>query len=306
MNYIVKQHNFAGSSDVKDTNQFLTYINGQNEGFITRRILYNSSYEECIQYNQQFSDSQVYYLHTKIKRLSSDFTLNILLTKLTDDENEFSSQFLKSVNVKGMPELQVVNQSTNGILTLSNEEENKWHDVEVIFKPNTNKYDYIVFQMVRTNNSNLGFPTIIYQELSLVNNYKTNSIDVGGNVGKVIKFGIQADPGTVMCINGQEIHVGKSGIYEIRNGIIYLDYFSIVQAGVENDEKSYADYLREPTPTSEEFTNVKNFQDLLDTLFAKDNNANNMGDYTYSQCLFKHPKTRSIKAFTIDYIYTEE
>lgn len=302
-NYIVKQHNFAGSNE---TDQFLTYINKPNDGFITKRILYNSSYEECIQYNQQFSDSQVYYLHAKVKRLNSDFTLNILLVKLTDDENEFSSQFLKSINVKGMPELQVVNQPADGILTLSNEEESKWHDIEVIFKPNTNEYDYIVFQMVRTNNSNLGFPTIIYQELSLVNNYKTNSIDVGGNVGKVIKFGIQAEPGTVMCINGQEIHVGKSGIYEIRNGIIYLDYFSIVQAGVENDEKSYADYLREPTPTSEEFANVKNFQDLLDTLFAKDNNANNMGDYTYSQCLFKHPKTRSIKAFTIDYIYIEE
>ena len=302
-NYIVKQHNFAGSNK---TDQFLTYINKPNDGFITKRILYSSSYEECIQYNQQFSDSQVYYLHAKVKRLNSDFTLNILLVKLTDNENEFSSQFLKSINVKGKPELQVVNQPADGIFTLSNEEESKWHDIEVIFKPNTNEYDYIVFQMVRTNNSNLGFPTIIYQELSLVNNYKTNSIDVGGNVGKVIKFGIQADPGTVMCINGQEIHVGKSGIYEIRNGIIYLDYFSIVQAGVEDDEKSYADYLREPTPTSEEFANVKNFQDLLDTLFAKDNNANNMGDYTYSQCLFKHPKTRSIKAFTIDYIYTEE
>ena len=41
----------------------------------------------------------------------------------------------------------------------------------------------------------------------------------------------------------------------------------------QNDEEDYVRYLREPTINSQEFTNVKNFQDLLNTLFAKDNNA---------------------------------
>jgi hypothetical protein len=28
------------------------------------------------------------------------------------------------------------------------------------------------------------------------------------------KIGVQSEPGLLMCINGEEIHVGQSGIYE--------------------------------------------------------------------------------------------
>ena len=41
--------------------------------------------------------------------------------------------------------------------------------------------------------------------------------------GPWIKLGIQGPPGMLMCINGEPIRIGPSGIYEIRNG--YKIYF---------------------------------------------------------------------------------
>lgn len=312
-NYIVKQHNFAGSSDERDTNKFLECIPfGEEEGYTytVQRINFNSNFEECLYFNKSFDSETIYYLHAKVKRLNDNFTLNILLANPTDNDNEFSTQFLKSINIKKLTELQINTSSENGITVLDEETESKWYDIEVIFKPNISNYNYLIFQMVRTN-SNLGMPTIVYEELSRVKNYKENSIDESNTTYKIIKFGIQANPGTVMCINGQEIHMGKSGIYEIRNGIIYLEYFSIAQAASEIDDpdKTYNRYVTNPSGSTE-LNNITTFEKLLDELFNKNNNSNineennNNNNYTYSQCIFSHPKERTIDSFTLDYIYT--
>lgn len=44
------------------------------------------------------------------------------------------------------------------------------------------------------------------------------SLDIG-NRGKLKQIGVQSRPGLPMCINGEMIRVGRSGIYEINHGI---------------------------------------------------------------------------------------
>ena len=43
-----------------------------------------------------------------------------------------------------------------------------------------------------------------------------------------IKIGVQTEPGRLIIINKQPIRVGRSGIYEINNGLIKVKYFSII------------------------------------------------------------------------------
>ena len=39
------------------------------------------------------------------------------------------------------------------------------------------------------------------------------------NMGRLKQIGVQSHPGLEMCINGEMIRVGRTGIYEINHGI---------------------------------------------------------------------------------------
>lgn len=63
-------------------------------------------------------------------------------------------------------------------------------------------------------------------------------IDLGG---KVVQLGIQASTGTRMCINGENINMDKTGIYEIYNG--YVVNSLAIASKVK--ESVIIDYVRE-------------------------------------------------------------
>lgn len=46
-----------------------------------------------------------------------------------------------------------------------------------------------------------------------------NVLDHISNVNSLSKVGIQGPPSMLMCINGEQIRLGKTGIYEINNGV---------------------------------------------------------------------------------------
>ena len=77
-----------------------------------------------------------------------------------------------------------------------------------------------------------------------------------------------------MCINNEDIIIGKTGIYEIKNGIIEVDYFSVVAAGKLNGNVDYE----------------KNK--------AINNNYGTKTNYVIV--------SRTIPGFTLDYIYEKE
>jgi hypothetical protein len=53
----------------------------------------------------------------------------------------------------------------------------------------------------------------IVNVLNIINNNNQNS-----SIVNFTKIGVQGPSGLLMCINGEEIRVWPSGIYEIRNG----------------------------------------------------------------------------------------
>lgn len=53
--------------------------------------------------------------------------------------------------------------------------------------------------------------------------------------GKLKQIGVQGPPGLQMCIDGEQIRLGRSGLYEINNGIA-ISFLSFI---VSNDDNKY-------------------------------------------------------------------
>ena len=79
--------------------------------------------------------------------------------------------------------------------------------------------------------------------------YKVNNLISNLNA---IKVGIQTEPGRLIIINKQPIRVGRSGIYEINNGLIKVKYFSIIpELDAEGDVEA-------PPPFILDYVNIRN------------------------------------------------
>lgn len=233
--------------------------------------------DECVQFDSALAAGTNYYFHAKIKRMTSNQVFYVYLVKYDDTSGENSkTQYLKTITIQG-----------------GNEKE--WVDFELIFSPLI-QFDCILFQLQRTiedYQKNVRYPVIVYEELSKINNIITSKIKQG--VG-LIKIGVQSHPGLMMCINGEEIHVGRTGTYEVRNGIITVEFFSVVEAAIEDYNGNSP--LRLPDGTRATIEQYLNYLASLDPI--KESTITN------SKCIFRNSKLRSIDAFTLDYMYEEE
>lgn len=231
----------------------------------------NIFYNECIQLTNTLLTTNTYYFHGKIKRMVSDQTFYIKLINYDDTEN--NEQYIKTVTIgKGNPD--------------------DWVDVEFVFTP-LFTFDTILFDFQRSVEDyrvETRVPIIIYEELSIVQNI-LSSIN---NNKPFIKLGVQSRPGFLMCINREEIRTCKTGVYELKNGIILVDFFSVITAADETTnilqtqiaEINAAWDAAELLPTTEERIAAK--------------------EAIGSRCLFNSSKQRTISGFTLDYLYREE
>lgn len=108
---------------------------------------------------------------------------------------------------------------------------------ELIFNPNSS-YNQIVFELRRlaldfyTNNEDntngrimdvkiLQFDRII----NVISDYLASKHE---GLVALKKIGIQGPPGLLFCIDGEEIHIGRRGIYELYNEDIVLSYIGFI------------------------------------------------------------------------------
>lgn len=220
---------------------------------------------ECVQINSTLSSNNHYYFHGKIKRMLSDQEFEIKLVNFDDSSLD---QFIKNVTVTGG-------------------NENEWVDIEFTFTPFVT-FDTILFYLKRTAEDSLTgarIPIIIYEELSIINNVIPKKIRPDT---ALIKIGVQGRPGALMCINGEEIRICRTGIYEIKNGVILVDFFSVVNAADETN----------PTLIGDQITEINTRWNNATTQEQK--------EAIGSRCLFSYNKVRTINGFTLDYLYREE
>lgn len=108
---------------------------------------------------------------------------------------------------------------------------------ELIFNPNSN-YNQIVFELKRLasdfslyndDGTNGRIMDITISNFEKVNNVISDFLaQKYSGLSKLKKIGIQGPPGLLFCIDGEEIHVGRNGIYELYNDNINISYLGFV------------------------------------------------------------------------------
>ena len=274
MAYIVGQynHNNASSDDASFitpiTTGTATRYNGSSSTNVAGSSLESFS-DECIT-NLGLVSSNYYYFRCQIKRMVMPQTFSIKLINYNDSSVE---QFIKQVTIQG-----------------SNREE--WVNVDFVFHPLTS-FDTILFQLQRTSEDYQGsarYPKIAYQQLGSINNIINTK--VGNNIS-LLKIGVQSHPGLAMCINGEEIHISRTGIFEIKNGIIPVTFFSVVNPATEATS-TVDDWI---ATINQQIEDIENDPSLTPDQKEAAYRAIN------SRCFFDTSKVYKIDAFTLDYMY---
>lgn len=105
--------------------------------------------------------------------------------------------------------------------------------IEIVFQPN-GTYNRVEFELIRNASDYDSSPANLVIEnvqLILVNNLLGGLI----NSDTIIKLGVQSRPGFLMVIDGEAIKVGRTGIYQLHEGVS-IRYFGIV---VTSDEDKF-------------------------------------------------------------------
>lgn len=283
MAYIIGQYNHNSSSD--DDSSFITPI---TSGIVSRRNnsgdmgvgsgSLNPFTDECIT-GLNLSSSGYYYFNCQIKRMTSPQTFTIKLVNFDETTIGSVEQFIKQITIRGG-------------------DREEWVTVEFIFHPVVS-FDTILFQLQRTIEDYREFaryPKIDYQQLGIINNII--NLKVGNDIS-LLKVGVQSHPGLTLCINGEEIHISRSGIFEVKNGVIPVKFFSVTNPAIEinqdiHDESSVEGWK---VKINQEVEDIENDPSLTPAEKEARYKAIN------SACFFGTDKKYEIDAFTLDYMY---
>lgn len=285
MGYILNQLNQPNVA-VTDLSKTTAYMTLQSGGIARRRqsvsdknvigMALSPFYDECVQFGSALTAGATYYFHAKVKRMTSSQKFYIYLVNYDEyDLLDSKTQYLKTIEVQAG-------------------DTSEWVDFEILFTPLL-AFDCLLFQMQRSIDDyrvETRYPRIVYEELSIIENAITSKIGFGV---KLVKLGLQAHPGLIFCINGEEIRIGKSGIYEVRNGILSIDFFSAVVAAQEYPGGINSLKVNGEAVTLEQYLKGIDAEDTI----TEDTSTN-------SKCIFSNSKLRGMDAFVLDYMYKEE
>ena len=198
----------------------------KNVKFIERVI--NLSGSNVLQSVDETGTKQrCYYLNVRINKLwESPQKITIMLVNTSKTED--NTQILETVDVAAGYE-------------------SDYSTFEIVIPPN-GTYNQIKFKLERTledYNTVISESEDLYgRQVTIEVNYLSEIINVIdkylnssiGNTGRLKQIGVQSAPGLQMCIDGEQVRVGRSGIYEINHGITIRFLGFIVQP---NDNKYF-------------------------------------------------------------------
>lgn len=142
--------------------------------------------------------SQPYYFKIKIKTKKTNQIINFKLQEILNNDNPIQrlGQYkIKSENIENF---------------------------ETILIPNFSQYHFLICESTQKLNED-DIEIEIYSILNVLNNLN--------GVTTLNKIGIQAKPNQLVCINGEPIRIGKSGLYELNNLNIEINFIGFIDIG---------------------------------------------------------------------------
>lgn len=139
-----------------------------------------------------------YYIHFSVKQKSAiqHFKLKLLNTTIASD----NEQTIEYITVAA---------------AIPNQQQPSYVDFELVFTPNAS-YNKIVWEL-QSNDVNDSINVSYFGKVEdIISSYLSSHFS---DLTALIKIGVQGPPGLIMCINGEQIRLGRNGIYEINNGL---------------------------------------------------------------------------------------
>ena len=186
----------------------------------TKSILFLGEYrnETCLLYNQNFNKSKSFFVKVKIN--TKDTIQNLAIKSYSSSSNIYY-QNIKKITVPA------TTVETTHIY------------VEFVFNPMATIFNEIVFL-----NSGLTYTGAADIEIIDICEI-VNLISHIDNVELLLKIGIQSKSGTLLCINGNEIRIPSSNVYETLYDIP-ISFFGVIKAK-ENDVRNIDYFLLDYT-----------------------------------------------------------
>lgn len=160
--------------------------------------------------NGVFDKNKNYYFKLQVKKTSFNQEFQITLQNI-NQQNSSSAQKIKNFYIPLKQE-----QEINDIVVIN-----------IVFNP-IKDFTHLVLRLSRTYEDFLIIKQQeqekIYGRLIEINDEGCELFQIQNilnslqNISQFKKIGVQGPSGLLMCINGQEIRVGPSGIYQIKNG----------------------------------------------------------------------------------------
>lgn len=215
MSYNIGQHIY--SNNINDYLENISYILAQKETSLSGNSLKFIDQYISLSDEPSLTSNNSYYLRFQVKKrspvsmgsMNDNGDQDIYLKLQHSDNSNTNEQILKKYFISAKED--------------PNKNEDEYEIFEIVFTPNT-EYDQITWELHRvgidyaidqTDDDNT------YGRLAEINDIKLFKIKnkKDNNAQELTKIGIQGPPSLLMCINGQQIRLGRNGIYEINNGI---------------------------------------------------------------------------------------
>lgn len=205
MSFNIKQ--YRGTEPYWDT------IQGYSLGYVTTSFPYlaNTYKDSCIE--MSFQKGIPYYLSIKIEKEKGENSQNREIT--VQLQNDLIENFSSTEN-----------QTISKIQLLrSTSEEDAFEIFHFIFTPskNYNKISFIISRDLKNLEDWEKYAKIEVNKFQKLNNLLSLL-----QISQINQLGIHADPGTLMCINGEEIKIGKRGVFEINSNIVQINFLNII------------------------------------------------------------------------------
>lgn len=195
------------------------------------------SYLTPLEYKQQnvvndetfieFLDPAMILSGTNIVTSVYSYYLKFTVAQRLDSEQKFTITLFNS-------ESETDNKQEVRTLTVKEGQDST--SFEIIFHP-VATFDQIIFRLSRMamdflldngDNTSGRIMDVTIEDFAIVDNVVDTLASLYSGLDTLSKIGIQGPPGLMFCIDGEEIRIGRTGIYELYNDAIQISYIGFI------------------------------------------------------------------------------
>lgn len=186
------------------------------------QIFFENPYYDFSNINKTLNKQNYYYLKFSVKKLNSNQNFYLKLKNFSNNELEEEEENQQIIANFDVPKKFL-------------QTDNEWATFEIIIVPNKS-YKQLYWDLTRTLledyktdfNIQTNEENVIGRKMNVIINQFAIIKNIVEDINKIVKIGIQGPPSFLMCINGEQIRIGKTGIFEINEDDFIISFIGFI------------------------------------------------------------------------------